>query len=137
MIQVGDTSLRFEYDLESKPEESPPIAGVNPQPTQAPQNAKLSLKDYYLSEYDDDEESSTSPLEKNTNNFRSPQFAKSWRTSLTIFAGVLGVIVLIASIFYLWVSDQTGEEEITAAKGVADIAMSLTYAQLKHIHPQN
>lgn len=100
------------------------------------QTPKMSLKDYYLSEYDDDEESAGSPRES-AKNFLSPQFAKSWRIFLTFFAGLLGVVAVFASLIYLWVSDQTGEEETKAARGVADIAMSLTYAQLKHIHPQN
>lgn len=115
-------------------EKIPPLLVGTPSSSQ---NPKLSLKDYYLSEYDDEGESSNSHLEKNANQFLSPQLAKSWRAFLTFFAGLLGVIAVIVSLIYLWVSDQTGEEETKAAKGIADIAMSLTYAQLKHIHPQN
>ena len=139
VIQVGGLSLHFESETESLAEDpSPapaPIVKLNTQ--QASQGTKLSLKDYYLSEYDDDEESSVSPFDKNNNGFNSQEFAKRWRYSLSIFGGMLGAIALIAAIFYLWASDQTEEEEIKAAKSVADIAMSLTYAQLKHIHPQN
>lgn len=98
---------------------------------------KLSLKDDYLSEYDDNEESPGFAFEKETPSFRSTPFAKSWRTFLIVFPSLLGIVALIASLVYLWVSDQTGEEENKAAKGIADIAMSLTYAQLKHIHSQN
>jgi hypothetical protein len=101
------------------------------------QNPKLSLKDYYLSEYDDNEEIPSKLEKKDKNQIFLPQFTKSWQSFLTIFGGFLVVITLITSIAYLWVSDQTGEDETIAAKGVADIAMALTYAQLKNIHPQN
>lgn len=98
---------------------------------------KLSLKDYYLSEYDDDEDAPVSKLEKNTNQFHAPQFTKSWRSYLSILVGITGLLLVAISVAYLWVSDQTEGEEGIAAKGVSDIAMALTYAQLKHIHPQN
>lgn len=100
-------------------------------------NPKLSLKDYYLSEYDDDETVTEMPRASLSKNIFTPQLAKSWRSFLTIFASFLGAMVLAGSLVYLWVSDQTEEEEMKAARGVADIAMSLTYAQLKHIQPQN
>lgn len=109
------------------------VAGLTPQPPSSP---KLSLKDYYLSEYDDQDDPSISVLKKNTPTL-SPQFTKSWRTFLTLATGFLGFFAIVISLVYLWVSDQTGEDEIKASKTVADVSMSLTYAQLKHIHPQN
>lgn len=105
--------------------------------SQPSHSQKQSLKDYYLSEYDDNDESAASPFDKSAKQYISPQFAKSWRTFLTFFAGVIGVFTIFFGILYLWISDQTGEEETKAAKGVADIAMALTYAQMKNIHPQN
>lgn len=110
--------------------------GQSSQPSSL-KSPKLSLKDYYLSEYDDHEELSTLSSEQNTNYYLSPQMAKSWRTLVKYLAGFLVVSAIVASLVYLWVTDQTEEEEMIAAKGVADIAMSLTYAQLKNIHPQN
>ena len=96
---------------------------------------KFSLKDYYLSEYDDKEESTFSS-EKNPNHFITP-ITKSWWGFLKLFSGGVGVFIVFAALVYFWVSDQTEEEETKAAKSVADIAMSLTYAKLKNIQPQN
>lgn len=150
VVRIGDVSLRFESDVahEHSPDlDEPtdtegktgdnravqqPIASVK-KGANAP---KLSLKDYYLSEYDDD---SDSPIKRkdSTTNGLSNQIAKSWRAFLTLFAAFIGIAAVIASLFYLWISDQSGEEELRASRGVADVAMALTYAHFKNIQPQN
>jgi hypothetical protein len=107
------------------------------QPSQSAKGPKISLKDYYLSEYDDHEELSGLASDQNISQFFTPQMAKSWRAFLAFLGGTLAIMAIIIALVYLWVSDHTEEEETKAAKGVADIAMSLTYAQLKNIHPQN
>jgi len=98
---------------------------------------KLSLKDYYLSEYDDDNESN--PLEKKTPHEDSLnlQNGKTWRFLFKTTAILGAIAVILFGLVYLWASDQSGEEEIRATKGVVDAAMALTYAHIKHIHPQN
>lgn len=96
---------------------------------------KLSLKDYYLSEYDDHEGLST--LSSEQNQLSTRYLTKSWRKFLTLLTCLIAITSISAILVYLWVSDQTEEEEIKAARSLADIAMSLTYAQLKNIQPLN
>lgn len=99
-------------------------------------NQKMSLKDYYLSEYDDREEFSPLTSEQNIQFFKT-QIGNNWKTFFKLLIAFIGTLIIISSLVYLWVSDQTEEEETKAAKSVADIAMSLTYAKLKNIQPQN
>lgn len=119
VLKIGDYSIHFDYEISSQP------------------IPKLSLKDYYLSEYDDEEDYGILKTPKQTAQLLTPELAKTWRAGLILFGGVTAVLSLVIGILYLWLSDQTEEEETRAAKAVADIAMALTYAQLKHIHPQN
>lgn len=99
---------------------------------------KLSLKDYYLSEYDDVSETSNISTSNNSSQtFKEVLFARNWKLYLKIFISLLGIAIIAAGLAYLWISDQSDKEEIQASKGVADVAMALTYAQIKHIRPQN
>lgn len=112
---------------------SPPPLNT-PAPPRAP---PLSLKDYYLSEYDEEGDPSDKHRETPAKGFLSAQISKRWRILTIISASFLGLIAIIACLTYLWVSDQSEEEEIKAARGIADVAMALTYAQMKSIHPPN
>ena len=105
-------------------------------PTQ-PRTPPLSLKDYYLSEYDEEGDPSDKNRETPTKGFLSAQISKRWRLLTIISASFIGLIAIIACLTYLWVSDQSEEEEVKAARGIADVAMALTYAQMKSIHPPN
>lgn len=106
---------------------------------QGPASAKKSLKDYYLSEYDDVQEATQLPLNRNGRPSASKDLidGNNWKLLLKIFATFVVLAIIIAGFGYLWISDQSEEEEIKAAKSVADVAMALTYAQIKHIRPQN
>lgn len=110
-----------------------PVSFLSPQAAQP----KLSLKDYYLSEYDEEGENSDTVKESATKGRIAVQFSKRWRFFLIIFSSITMTLATAACLAFLWVSDQSGEEEIKAARGVADVAMALTYAQLKNIQPPN
>jgi len=99
---------------------------------------KLSLKDYYLSEYDDDkdetEQNLRQPLSQNHSNIKTKNYLYS---GFKIFCSLIGIAAILLSLAYIWISDQSNEEEIRATRSVADVAMALTYAQTKNIIPQN
>lgn len=97
---------------------------------------KPSLKDYYLREYDEDHDPPP-PIHEipNAHGFDFETAKKRYLLKLPFIAFTLIVIVL--GLTYLCVIDQSGEDEIKASRAVADIAMALTYAQTKNIHPQN
>lgn len=96
---------------------------------------KLSLKDYYLKDFEDENEN-WEPNKKGEREAPSLSPTK-WKLLFKVFLALLTIGIIGASLLYLWVSDQTGEEEIKASRGVADVSMALTYAQIKHIKPQN
>lgn len=60
----------------------------------------------------------------------------SWRLLLTVLFSCITLVLVCAAIVYVNLSDKTENEEMTAAKGVADVAMALTYAQVNRINPQ-
>ncbi|MBA3815098.1 MAG: FHA domain-containing protein [Parachlamydiaceae bacterium] len=101
---------------------------------------KLSLKDYYLSEYDDVGDTNSSTPNDTDNLSTIPKILLSFQNWI-IYLKVGGIFVVIGiialSLAYLWMTNQSDKEEITASKAVADVAMALTYAQIKNIHPQN
>lgn len=99
---------------------------------------KLSLKDYYLSEYDDIAESNPSAASHTTSTIPKILLSvQNWIIYLKMVAVFIIIALIILSLIYLWMTDQSDKEEISASKGVADVAMALTYAQIKNIHPQN
>lgn len=103
-----------------------------------PTPPKQSLKDYYLSEYDDIGEANFQPSQnQQSQGPDKPALNNHWRIYIKIFSALLAILTICAGLAYLWISDQSDKEEISAAKGVADVAMALTYAQLKEIQPQN
>jgi hypothetical protein len=93
-------------------------------------------KEPYVTEHDDENEhwygnEESAKKDKNFSHF------KNWKLLIKILTVLLLAAIIFAALTYTWVSDQSGEEEIKAAKGVADITMALTYAQIKNIKPQN
>lgn len=99
---------------------------------------KLHLKDYYLSEYDDVHEQN--PTAQAASESHVPKLflaIRNWRLYLKILIVILALAAIGAGLVFLWMTDQSDKEEINASKGVADVALALTYAQIKHIHPQN
>ena len=92
---------------------------------------KGSLKDYYLSDLDDEQGQKKS---KTKNAFRPslPIYRWNWKLIGSIAGTSLAILLIIAGLIYLNMSGKHDEEEIRAAQGVADVAMALTSA---HIHP--
>lgn len=109
-----------------------------PSPSPSLKTPKLSLKDYYLSEYDDVSETNSPTLGDTSSTMPKILISvQNWIIYLKV-VGIFTILALIAlGLAYFWMMDQSDKEEITASKGVADIAMALTYAQIKNIHPQN
>lgn len=143
-ITLGTTSILCEaIEIATMPNAVP--VQPAPQPPQEEEQEivfkkpKISIKDDYLREYDDDSE--TSPFrrrEKGQNAYDSFLRApKSWSMVAKFFAASIGALAIILGLFYMNVRDQAGEEEIEAARGVADVAMSLAYAQVRRIEPQS
>jgi len=97
---------------------------------------KISLKDYYLSEYDDDHTiSSVHEMSQRSNTVAKP--TNNWFFFLKAVSVFCVALLFCGGLFYVWISNDNEKEEIRASKRVADIAMALTYAQMKNIQPQN
>lgn len=93
-----------------------------------------SLKDSYLSDYDDRIEKKKE-TEKGIPKLSLPQW--NWDLIRSISAVMLLVLIFLGGLVYLNVSARNKLEEYKGAGGVADIAMALTYAQMHHIKPPN
>lgn len=107
-------------------------------PESLPIIPKVSLKDYYLSEYDDISDLHSPIADRQSSSIPKILFSiQNWIIYLKIIAVAVVLILIGLGLFYLWMTDQSDKDEIYASKGVADVAMALTYAQIKNIHPQN
>ena len=95
---------------------------------------KNSLKDYYLSDYDDQLEKKKEQ-DKGLPKLSLPQW--NWNLIGSICAIIALVLVFITGLIYLNVSARNKLEEYKGAGGVADVAMSLMYAQMHHIKPHS
>jgi len=97
---------------------------------------KGSLKDSYMSEFEDENQrwNQNKKFTKNEENL-----PEKWNWKLI---GIIAVILFILSFilgtfFYTTMIASNSEEEIKAAESIADVAMALTFAQVNHIKPQN
>lgn len=97
---------------------------------------KMSLKDFYLSEYDEESAFQTFK-EKAETPSAPPKERKHWSQHLKLTVFFLLFASLTTILTYLWIGNQSKEAEKIAAGGIADVAMALTYSHVKHIHPQN
>jgi hypothetical protein len=105
------------------------LSNIPLSPSQRP-----SLKEYYLHEFDDENENFN--VEKDVQ--PPPSLSKiNNKLKFTIYciAAVLTLILIIITVIYLAISDKSGDEEMKAAEGVADVAMALSYAQINQIKP--
>lgn len=114
-----------EEEEEEEAPSSPPTSERN----------KLTLKDYYLHEFDDELENWQNDKESNEDETKST--SKKWRTYITILLAILLLIALVAEAIYITVSGKSNKEEMQASEAVADIAMALAYAQHYHVKPVN
>jgi len=60
----------------------------------------------------------------------------SWKLMLALGVSILALITITLSALYVNMNGKTEVQEITAAKGISDVAMALTYAQTHHLNPQ-
>lgn len=100
-------------------------------------NIRPSLRDDYLRHLDDEHQQWTDPTKEDKSPSFLPSSILNWVFLLKILIGLLLIGGIISIIAYMWISDQTEEEEIKASRGVADVTMALTYAKIKNIKPQN
>lgn len=96
---------------------------------------KASLKDYYLSHLDDENQQSVKrhPFNENDQSVRR----LNWKLISILFSLVVLLGLLGFSFIYSNMVDRNSNEEMKAATTVADVAMALTYAHMHHIKPQN
>ncbi len=97
--------------------------------------AKASLKDYYLSEFDDENEELTS--KKQQAEAAAAPSNWNWKLIGAFLGGLIAILTLAGYFIYGSISGRNDEDEIKAAAGVADIAMALTQAQMTHSNPPN
>lgn len=99
----------------------------------------VSLKEYYLGEFDDENENWKRDEDKALEQNLSQKSIPIWNQK--IFRIILLFLILIGSLggifWYLNVSGKSEEEEFRAAEEVADVAMALLYAQINHIKPHH
>jgi len=97
---------------------------------------RQSLKDFYLSEFDDENEN-WNPLKEKRDTPSTPRFVINWKALMSAAGVLIALCTLVLGLFYLNFIGRSGEEELKAAEAVADIAMALNYAQINHTLPQN
>lgn len=95
---------------------------------------KISLKDDYLRDLEDDNQVMRSPFGHLT---EPSHLYQAWKWILLFIFSLLAISGAIGTIIYFSVSDKTEAQETKAAQAVADIAMALTHAQLSHLKPHN
>jgi hypothetical protein len=114
-----------------------PLTSSNAHPTiDASKDRKGSLKDYYLSEFDDESEV-WNQHKKTILNETKISLKRNWKAFGMIASIIFLVIFTIIAFFFLNLRARNHEDELEAIEGVADIAMALAFAQLNHIKPLN
>lgn len=108
---------------------------LNPAPFQINPPHKPTLKDYYLSEFDDENESWKMDKDGKTDDELFPNRRNNWKLIGTLIFTVLLIIAIILGTIYLTLSGRSTQEELQAAEDVADVTMALAYAQIHHINP--
>lgn len=86
--------------------------------------------------YDLEEEGSPSNSEQEGKEGQEERGWTSWNFFFIVLVAIATIAVVIAAGAYIALGDRSYSEQMTAAEGVADVAMALTYAQVHHIKPQ-
>ncbi len=115
------------------------IEEFEPSPEPLPASpAKLSLKDDYLREYDDESDANLFKRRERGASEPAPlQTPRNWTFLTKYIFTILGLVAIFMGAFYIHTSHQGRHEEIEAAKSVSDVAMALAHAQIHHTQPQN
>lgn len=91
-------------------------------------------EDSYI--YDLEDEVSNFDEEEKDPHAEKPGFFGNWSVLFILLIAVIVVMLIVAVGTYVKISDRSDAEKMTAAEGVADVAMALTFAQIHHIKPQ-
>ena len=102
----------------------------------SPNNHKKSLKDYYLSDFDDESEV-WNQHKKNIQNPIKLPIKWNWKAFGVIVTAIFLVLAFLMAVVFFYLRAKNHEEELDAAEAVADISMALAFAQLNHIKPLN
>jgi len=145
VLEIGKAKIYFEEQPPEPEEEVEPVQeqeAVEQEtkpapPTPEPVKKKVAKRAAQIIE---EEESDGSP-EVPVTNSESPTPAEPltpdqrWTLLLRIVIPCLLLIFVTASFSYFKFSGKSERQEIRAAKGLADIGMALTYAQVNHLKP--
>lgn len=113
LLHIGSMTVRFDGE----------------QPT--PDTTQNFIEDYTEAIFSD-----TPIYQKGVGFIEVSRFSKKWKIASGVL-GVLFVFLLLGWGSYYRILHQSEKETIFAAKGVADVAMALSYAQITHLKPQN
>ena len=140
VVPIGEIEKPILDVIEGDNDEKVPLVDSRSEEIETPEPVTKripipSLKDDYLSEYDDHDATPlheiTSDSSLSSDNVRRRQFF------IKTVGTFLGVIAIFFGAVYLWISDRTGDEEVSAAQTISDVAMALTYAHVRNIHGQH
>lgn len=95
---------------------------------------RRSLKDFYLSDMDDDP---SNKGEENKNPFYYEGMQWNWKLIVSFISALVILAVLLSLFFFFSTKAKIRDNELKVAEGLADISMALTYAQFNHIRPRN
>ena len=99
-------------------------------------NSKLTLKDLYLRDLEDEMQQQPQAL-TNKKSSDKQKGTTNWSKITGYCVAALLFITLGCSLFYMNLINENSLEEIQAAESISDISIALTYAQINHIVPQN
>lgn len=136
-IIAQKVSEEEESPLQLEPKKSLNIHNIGQKTATPSKNEKkpiATLKDYYLSEFDDETESWNANKHNKQSTTTPQKHNLKWFLCLAFL--ILLSVALIAGVSYLSIKGKSEKEELLAAEGVADVTMALTYAQIHHIKPQ-
>lgn len=125
-ILSQDSELSQNSECSQKDPDEVSIRKVNHHPLseQAPEDSYI---------FDLEEHQGSSEQEGSSEKLKRPN---NWNFILILFMAGAAVFFIVLVGIYVTISDRSDEEKMTAAEGVADVAMALTYAQVHHIKPQ-
>ena len=132
-----DVSLPFEgevkgYDEKEWQEIEPLMEKHEEEATLPPKQPPVSsLKDDYLKEWEDHSGLSRVGRESDDHLFMA------WRTIVIFIVSLVMSIFVGGALLYFSLSDQKQDQEVLAMQAMADLAASLSYARLYHLHPAN
>lgn len=117
-------------EMESLVEKTEEESIVSPQPASRPAPVS-SLKDDYLKEWEDQGGLLRVGRESDDHLFMA------WRTIVIFIVSLVMSIFVGGALLYFSLSDQKQDQEVLAMQAMADLAASLSYAKLHHLHPTN